>query len=429
MKNFNTLLMVAAMMMAPVLANAQWSAVRFDSANVFRKIHAPNPNDVFSIGTDPFFGEYFLLRSADGGTNWDSIALNTGADDYQVAELFFVDANNGFIGGRKNNVNQNLQKTIDNGTTWTDITPDVNVTEPISALHFVDAQTGFAACGQIFYSTVNGGTTWTTTLLSFVAQDIYFFDALTGYACGDVAQNLPAVVMKTIDGGVTWTQVHSNYDPNLFVSTNEWLNVVDANTIFTSQQWTNKMYRTTDAGATWDTIVCDSVMQIVDFHFESADSGHVLSSMGQLFYTNDAGATWQLAYSAEWGLYGPTVMFFSLHFTQGVGYVCGSSGLIKRFDQNLNGVHEPLQNVGALNVFPSPCYGAQNITVQSSGMKGDCSLWIMNTLGEVVYFENIQNVESRSAITLSSARLATGSYTVVLHNDVQKQTAKLIIAE
>jgi photosystem II stability/assembly factor-like uncharacterized protein len=429
MKQLNTLLLVAMLTLAPVFANAQWAAVRFDSANLFRNIYAPNPNDVFTIGTDPFNAEYFLMRSDDGGTTWDSVALNTGADDYQVYEMHFPDATNGFIGGTKNGTNQNVQKSVDNGGTWTDITPAPASTEMITALYFLDANQGWATAGQTLYITSNGGANWSTVALSFNPYDVYFQDALVGYAAGGDPSTVPARMFKTTDGGQTWTQVLQSTDPMVFVNAYSFINVVDQNTLFTAQEWSNRLYRTMDAGATWDTIICDSVMQIVDFHFESADSGHVLSSMGQLYYTNDAGATWNLAYTAEWGLYGPSVLFYSLHFSQGVGYVCGSSGLIKRFDLNLMSIHSPLESAGSLNVFPSPCYGAQNITVQSSGMKGDCSLWIMNTLGEVVYFENIQNIESRSSLIVNSALLATGSYTVVLHNDVQKQTAKLIIAE
>ena len=429
MKQLNKFFMIAALILAPVISNAQWSAVRFDSANVFRNIYAATANDVFSIGTDPNFGEYFLLRSADGGTNWDSVALNTGADDYEVYELFFADVNNGFIGGRKNNAVQNMQKTTDNGTTWTDITPDPNAIETISGIYFLDANQGWATSAQNLYITTNGGANWNTITLSFTPEDIYFMDPLVGYASGGSTFSTPAVMMKTTDGGQTWNQVLFATDANLFVNRFNFVNVVDQNTLFTAMEWTNKLYRTMDGGATWDTIVCDSVGQIVDFHFESADSGQVLSSLGQLFYTNDAGATWNLAYSAEWGLYGPSVYFYSLNFSQGVGYVCGSSGLIKRFDVNPNGISSHFTVTGNLNVFPSPCYGAQNITVQSNGMKGDCSLWIMNALGEVVYFENIEKVESRSQITLSSASLAAGTYSVVLHNDTQKQTAKLIIAE
>lgn len=423
-----SIILTTATVITSMQVSAQWSAVRFDSSNTFMKVFAATANDVFVIGAEPTAYDNFFLRSSDGGTTWDSIGLSIGNDDFQMSEISFPDVSNGYIGGRKNNVYQNLQKTTDNGTTWSDVTPDPTQVEPISALHFIDAMQGWATCGNTLYTTNNGGATWSSAPLSFTPQDLYFMNATIGYACGGISSS-PAIVMKTTDGGVTWTQVLENYDPNLFVSTNVYLNIVDANTIFTCQEWTNKLYRTTNAGATWDTIVCDSAMQIVDFHFESTDSGHVLTSMGQLFYTNDAGATWNLAYSAEWGLYGPSVYFYSLCFSQGTGYVCGSSGLIKRFDYNPNGIINHVNETGSLKIYPNPCYGMQNITVESTGMNGDCSLWIINSLGEVVHYEVIGSIETKQVVSLRGLQLASGTYTVVLHGDVNRQSSRLVITD
>lgn len=426
-KNFNTLLMVAAMMMAPVLTNAQWSAVRFDSANIFRNIYAATANDVFSVGTDPFNGEYFLLRSADGGTNWDSVVLNTGADDYQVYEMHFPDVNNGFLGGTKNGTNQVMLKSTDNGGTWTEITPDPLSTESITSVFFLDANQGWATAAQNLYITANGGANWTTVALTFNPYDVYFQDALVGYAAGGDVSTVPARMMKTTDGGQTWTQVLQSTDPNVFVNAYNFVNAVDATTIFTAQEWSNKLYRTTDAGATWDTIVCDSVYQIVDFHFESADSGHVLSSMGQLFYTHDAGASWHLAYTAEWGLYGPSVLFYSLNFSQGVGYVCGSSGLIKRFDV-MSGIEEETAMTATMDIFPIPCYGNVSVSLKTSGISGKCTMRIMNAVGQIV-MENNVNVVDGTPLQFDAGDLAAGNYTITLSNETQLRTAKLIKAE
>lgn len=429
MKKINQICLLALIALSPTLVSAQWSAVRFDSANIFRNIFAATPNDVFSTGTDPNFGEYFLLRSDDGGTTWDSIVLNTGADDYQVYELFFADANNGFIGGRKNNATQNMQKTIDNGTTWTDITPDPSSIETISSIYFLDANAGWATSGQNLYITVNGGTSWTSADMNFYAQDIYFTNTLDGFAAGGDTMSLPAYVMKTVDGGLTWTPVLTNTDGNVFVNSNNYLNVVDANTMFTAQEWTNKLYRTTDAGATWDTIICDSAYTIVDFHFESADSGHVLTDMGQLFYTNDAGATWNLGYSAEWGLYGPSVIFFSLNFSQGVGYVCGSSGLIKRFDKLLSGVSEMNTEPSPLTIFPNPCYRLPYFSIGMKGLVGESIVVITNSIGQIVFEETIQNSEMNEFHDVAIAEFAAGMYSVVMMNQNQTRTNKLIIAD
>ena len=52
--------------------------------------------------------------------------------------------------------------------------------------------------------TIDGGTTW-TTLSSGTTNDlnsVYFTDANTGYAVGDTG-----TILKTIDGGTTWTAI------------------------------------------------------------------------------------------------------------------------------------------------------------------------------------------------------------------------------
>jgi hypothetical protein len=52
MKTIKQTLMVAALAMAPVITNAQWSAVRYDQHNTFTKVFAATANDVFVIGVD-----------------------------------------------------------------------------------------------------------------------------------------------------------------------------------------------------------------------------------------------------------------------------------------------------------------------------------------------------------------------------------------
>lgn len=423
-----TAVFISALLL-PLAMNAQWSAVHFDSANIFRVIQAVTPNDVFATGTTPNTGEYFIYRTGDGGATWDSIGINATTDEYQVGEIYFPDATNGFIGGRKNHSDENLLKTTDNGTTWTDVTPDPNSTYAVSGIYFLDPQQGWVTAYRDLYITANAGASWTTVHLDFIPSDIHFTSPLIGYAAGGDTMTSAAVIMKTLDGGLTWSPVLTNYDVNVFVNSDNNFCFVNSTTILASQDWTNKIYRTQDGGATWDSIICDSATQITDFHFTSADSGQVLTSMGQIFYTNDAGATWNLAYATAWGFYGPSVYFFSLSFSQGVGYVCGTSGLIKRYDHNLLSVNEQLQATGSLTAAPNPCYGDPAILIYSNGINGDCSLWIVNALGEVVYFENIPGVNNGVEVSVNRAQFAAGTYTVIFQNDTQKQTTQFIIAD
>src|ERR1700741_3472417 len=123
----NFLLLLTAIFMLPVVLKAQWNHVRFDQSNIFRKVFAVTANDAFALGTGPITGEYFMIRTGDGGATWDSIAINN-SSTYEPTELFFKDINNGFMGGTKNNATQALLRTTDNGTTWTEITPDPSST-------------------------------------------------------------------------------------------------------------------------------------------------------------------------------------------------------------------------------------------------------------------------------------------------------------
>src|SRR5437764_4898045 len=119
MKTKNTLLAVAGgmlLLLNPFIVKAQspWSAVRYDQHNIFHKVSAPTANTVFVTGIEPATSQHFVLRTNDGGVNWDSISFNTATDTFVLTELYFQDASNGFVGGLKNG-NQFLLKTADNG--------------------------------------------------------------------------------------------------------------------------------------------------------------------------------------------------------------------------------------------------------------------------------------------------------------------------
>lgn len=428
MKTINNFIMVAALIIAPA-AKAQWNAVRFDHLNTFQKVYNVDANNAFVLGNESSNYECFFLRTSNGGATWDSIGLNTPNTLYQLNELFFVDVNTGFIGGMKNSSTQVLLKTTDNGTTWNDVTPSPGSPNPLSAVFFVSTSIGYATAGSTFYATTDGGVTWTSNALSFIPLDLNFTSVTEGFACGTSGGN-PAVNMKTTDGGVTWTSSLVVNAPMLFVPACELLNVIDANTAFTSLQYTNKLFRTVNGGASWDTIVCDSVFSVIDFHFNSADSGYVLSDDGRLFYTSDAGATWAMQYATEWGFYGPSIYLYSLSFADGVGYMCGSNGLIKRYDEAVAGVHEAvLQTQVSVTVFPNPCYGSQNISLMVPGMSGECLVTITDLSGRTVHEQFVFATEGSPIVFRGALNLPDGVYSVRISGDNQSGTAQFVVNE
>ncbi len=426
MKTKQLFTFLAALAM-PVLMSAQWNMVRFDQYNTFTKVAAATTTTAFAIGHEPMQYNCFILRTNDGAATWDSIWINTATSNYNMTELFFDNASYGFAGGSDNNT-QAMIKTVDNGTTWTDITPDPSSQDPITAIHFVSQQNGFACSGTTLYSTVNGGASWTTTSMPFYVTDISFSDMQNGIATGTTTpQNTPALIMQTNDGGQTWTPLLSVNDPNLSASCFTKYDRINLNTSFTSMMYSNKMYRSVDGGATWTMFTCDSVYNIVDFDFTSATSGHVLSSLGQIFSTTDGGVTWTLEYSAEWGFYGPSVYLLSIAFIDQVGYVVGTSGLIKKYEPA--GIHDGQATVSDVTLFPNPLSGAQALTIKAADFSGECDVEIMNANGQLVFQKNVDKADANGSITLSGLDLSPGAYFVTIRSEEKIGKEKLMIVE
>lgn len=418
-----------ALLAAPQFANAQWSAVRFDQYNTFQTVHNPTANNVFVLGNEPMNYDCFLIRSNTSGSSWDSVSFNTASDTYQFSELYFVDADNGFVGGIRNNTNQVLMKSIDNGSTWTDVTPQPSSTEMISALFFVDPLTGFATAGSTFYSTSDGGATWNSSTLAFIPADLNFINASVGYAAGTIGAGTTSLVMKTTDGGATWNEVYNQVDPMVFTNGCDHLNVLNQYVAFASQPYTNKIFRTMDGGVNWNTIVCDSVYDIIDFQFISPNIGQILSSFGQLYSTDDGGLTWKLEYATDWAFYGPSNYFYSLSFADGVGFVCGTNGLVKRFEKNQTSIENLNSKYSALHVFPNPCSNSQNVSIATTGVSGDCLLFVVNALGQKVFTQNIDDLEENEVIQLARLNLSAGIYNVVLKSGKDIHATSVVVKD
>ena len=105
----------------PSFASAQWNQVRYDQVNYYAKAYAITESSVVVAGMDQMSSGAFFMRTNDGGLTWDSISVSSPSVSYQFEALKFTDMNTGYAGGIKNNL-QALVKTIDNGSTWSEVT-------------------------------------------------------------------------------------------------------------------------------------------------------------------------------------------------------------------------------------------------------------------------------------------------------------------
>src|SRR5262249_17025874 len=108
----------------------------------------------------------------------------------------------------------------------------------------------------VLMHTINGGATWTDQIRQVTEIElmgVFFTDANTGTAVGGDARSISSrgtpVILRTTDGGTTWTRQESGTNENI-----EGVFFLDADTgiaVTKGAAYGGSVLRTTDGGATW----------------------------------------------------------------------------------------------------------------------------------------------------------------------------------
>ncbi|MBN2184401.1 MAG: hypothetical protein JW746_03645 [Candidatus Krumholzibacteriota bacterium] len=154
-----------------------------------------------------------LYRTYDGGFSWSEVEGSEASILTSILEIEFIDCETGWAGGGT------IMKTVDGGKTWEMQLEETTVRE----FSFLDSDTGFAAGGETILRTTDGGCTW----IDITPDDeriadlraVQFIDKLTGWVVGRGREELVgedyykfSIVMKTVDGGDSWTLTRFGYD-------------------------------------------------------------------------------------------------------------------------------------------------------------------------------------------------------------------------
>ncbi len=168
---------------------------------------------------------------------------------------------------------------------WTQRTSATS--QPLYAVQF-PSDTGYAAGynGTVMRST-DRGLSW--ALMPFPnsgnLHDVYFHDALHGFAAGDSG------LFRTVDGGASWSAVATPLQES-------WRCITFRSPLigFCGGGWfgTGALLRTLDGGATWSVVFSDAAIPVAAVQFPSADTGYAIqySYSWEVLKTTDGGATW-----------------------------------------------------------------------------------------------------------------------------------------
>ncbi|TCJ17802.1 T9SS type A sorting domain-containing protein [Flaviaesturariibacter flavus] len=216
-----------------------------------------------------------LVRTTDGGKTWTGRYLNA-----STLGVHLRADGAGVIGGG----NGYNERTTDYGQNFFP-----GSSQPAVAVRAVWSQgpASWILGGGYFnggiYRTTNSGASYTYTPGGNILE-FFFPTDLVGYAGGEGGS-----MMKTTDGGATWTNLASGTTANInsiyFLSANEGYVASTSN-----------VSKTTDGGATWTQL---SGFNIYALHFYTADSGYAVTGSGSLLKTLNGGVNWSTIASGD----------------------------------------------------------------------------------------------------------------------------------
>ncbi len=227
------------------------------------------------VGTDGI-----ILYSNNYGNDWSSQAPPVGMK-IDFNDVFFINADSGWIVGDSGVV----LATSDGGTSWNE--QSTPVAQILTGISFVDNLHGWVSgLTDVILVTTNGGQTWERQTVQthpavgnkFDFKEIVFTDLLHGWTVGKFG-----LVVSTVDGGTTWTPFQIDTAPNLlslsFVdASNGWLSTADG-----------RVMRTTNGGASWVNQFIETNNPFNSIYFIDQNNGWVAGAFGTIYNTASGG--------------------------------------------------------------------------------------------------------------------------------------------
>jgi hypothetical protein len=183
-----------------------------------------------------------------------------------------------------------------------------------------------------------------------------------------------------------------------------------------------RILKTTDAGATWDTISCGTPYNLISVFFADQNTGYAVGISGTILKTTDAGATWTAQSS------GTTNILHAVYFTSAnTGWAVGDSGTILKTTNGGYGLglddHQPaISSANNLKIYPNPA--TEKITVEPSeaGMNLKGVVNIYRVTGQPLIRQQVQS----SVAEINVGSLPAGIYFLTLVNNEKVAVGKFI---
>lgn len=191
----------------------QFDSVRTGVGRYYRAVRMRNDLVTFAAGGTTA-GDGIIDMSVDTGSTWANIAVLPGQP---VSRLHFVNDQLGFAatGGYSRLFNNGLllpdsgaiYRSTNGGMDWEQV--HASTVTGFSDVDFLSADIGVATRNDgVMLRTTDGGDTWTEASVvlagSFVLTSVVFRDDGVGFASGYRSNGTEGIILSSIDGGVSW---------------------------------------------------------------------------------------------------------------------------------------------------------------------------------------------------------------------------------
>ncbi len=217
-----------------------------------------------------------IIKTTDSGNTWE---LKTSGTTRQLNSIVYANNTLHVVGA-----SGIYLSSTDEGETWVSKTLTTNNSNTLYVIKEAEGYLYATGNGRIIKSTDNG-TTWeqirygsTTTPLM---RSICFVSKNYGYVVGN-----GAVILRTVDGGLTFD--------SLKVGTKDFYSVDFADSLNgVAVGWSGSMYKTTDAGQSWEPIEFSTTNNLYNVKFFNSMNGIITGGNGTILVTHSGGLTWE----------------------------------------------------------------------------------------------------------------------------------------
>ncbi len=347
-----------------------------------------------------------IFNTGDGGENWSIILCDS--------NFYFIDVDavnrNTTLGLAKSFTYYDksyVYRTTDNGSNW-----DLSVFDTLNLQSIQTVGSKVWAVGStanydpaILFSSDAGGTWNSQTNINVAGTgltEVCFTDELTGFAVGN-----NGIVLKTTNGGETWSVCWGNLDPNGFwrfynLTSVYFINNTTGWITGTISGYQNKLIKTNDGGQTWDTLSIFNSGQVV---FTDPENGWIFGN--RVWITSNGGDSWEV-------LSRPESIFKADMVNSEYGWAVVSGGRIFKYykpaievENNLD--FEP-RNYQLFQNYPNPFNPVTSI-IYDIPEESYIALKIYNVLGEeVATLVNTEQMAGRYKVEWNADRYASGIY-------------------